>query len=104
MDLTFRFLGSSIPVSGEFGERRRPGAEPLGPVSIGKACTFCAGRGGGGGGRMWVKSSSTAPGGCGPPCMGPRHSGWGLSLSLTGTASFPISVIHSRPHSWLVGG
>lgn len=64
MELTFRFLGSSIPVSGEFGEKQRLRAEPLGPVSRSKACMFCAR------GWMWVKSSSRAPRGWGRPYVG----------------------------------
>lgn len=43
MELTVWALGSSISVSEGLGERWEPGAEPLGPVSIGRACILCWG-------------------------------------------------------------
>lgn len=43
MELTVWALGSSIRVSEGLGERWGPGAELLGPVSIGRACILCWG-------------------------------------------------------------
>ena len=43
MELTVWVLGSSIRVIEGFGESWGPGAEPLGPMSIGRACILCWG-------------------------------------------------------------
>lgn len=41
MEFTVWVLGSSIRVSEGFEETRGPGAEPLGLLSIGRACILC---------------------------------------------------------------
>lgn len=66
MELTVWVLGSSIQVIEGFGERWGPGAEPLGPMSIGRACIL-----------RW-----------GPD--GVKHSSRG-----SGSALFPVDGVHS---------
>lgn len=92
MEFTLRFLGSFIPVSGKFGERLRPGAEPLGPVNMRKSRIFCIG------GCDVGKELSRAPRDAAGSSWGPRH---------TGGSALASEVAPHHPHlsySQLVGG